>query len=122
MTKKPGLTWQTGLINKIWDKRYKLWKMRNEDVHGKDMTSKALAEKREDKRQLEEIYEMKNHIEPSAQALLCADIQTHLEQPTWAIQNWLAMYGGSYFAASAKRVKKFAIRGVPSIRNYFNQA
>ena len=120
--KKSGLTWQTGLINKIWDKWYDLWKMRNEDVHGKDMASKALAEKREVKRQLEEIYEMKNHIEPSAQALLCADIRTHLEQPTWAIQNWLAMYGGSYFAASAKRVKKLAIRGVPSIRNYFNQA
>ena len=35
--KKSGLTWQTGLINMIWDKWYELWKMRNSNVHGKDM-------------------------------------------------------------------------------------
>ena len=77
---------------------------------------------KEVKRQLIEIYAMKNQIEPSARGLLCTDIRTHLEQPTWVIQNWLTMYGGSYFTASAKRVTQLAIRGVPSIRNYFNKA
>jgi hypothetical protein len=84
------------------------------------MASKAVAEKREVKRRLVEIYAMKNHIEPSAQALLCADIRTHLEQPTWVIQNWLTMYGSSYFKASAKKVTTLAIRGVPSIRSFFH--
>ena len=114
-----GLKWQIGLINVLWEKWYELWKLRNEDVHGKDMASKAVAEKREVKRRLVEIYAMKNHIEPSAQALLCADIRTHLEQPTWVIQNWLTMYGSSYFKASAKKVTTLAIRGVPSIRSFF---
>jgi hypothetical protein len=51
-----------------------------------------------------EIYALKNSIEPSARALLCTDIRTHLEQPTWVIQNWLTIYGSSYFQASAKKV------------------
>ena len=101
---KSGLKWQTGLINLLWDKWYELWKMRNEDVHGKDMATKATAEKREVKRRLMEIYALKNKMEPSARALLCADIRIHLEQPTWVIKNWLSMYGGSFFNASAKKV------------------
>jgi Reverse transcriptase (RNA-dependent DNA polymerase) len=117
--KKSGLTWQTGLINLIWEKWYDLWKMRNEDVHGKDMASRAQAEKREVKRQLNEIYDMRNQMEPSARELLCADIRLHLEQPTWQIQNWLQMHGISYFRASVKTATKRAITGVPSIRQFF---
>jgi hypothetical protein len=49
-TKKSGFTWQTGLINKIWNKWYELWKRRNEDVLGRDQASQAIAEKREVKR------------------------------------------------------------------------
>ena len=118
--KQTGFSWQTGLINTIWDKWHILWKSRNEDVHGKDLASKALAEKQEVKRRLVEIYSIQNQLQPSVRALLCDDIRTHLEQPTWVIQNWLTMYSGSYFVASAKRVTKLAIRGVPSIRTYFN--
>jgi hypothetical protein len=97
---------------------YALWKSRNEDVHRKDLASKVAAAKHEVTRRLREIYALKNHIEPSARALLCADLQTHLEQPTWVIQNWLAMYGGSYFTASAKTVATRAIQGVPSPIQY----
>ena len=119
---KSGLTWQVGLINLIWDKWHELWKIRNADVHGKDLVGKAAAEKREVTRKLKAIYALKNHVEPSARALLCADIRLHLEQPTWVIQNWLTMYGGSYFATSAKKVTTLAIRGVPSIRLFFRPA
>ena len=102
--KKSGLTWQKGLINMIWDKWYELWKMRNSDVHRQDMAGKAAAAKRNVTRRLMEIYALKNSIEPRARALLCADIRTHLEHPTWIIQNWLTIYGSSYFQASAKKV------------------
>ena len=90
-------------------------------MHGRDMASRAAAEKREVKRRLMEIYAMENHMEPIARAWLCQDIQTHLEQTTWVTQNWLTVYGSSYFRASAKKVTTLAIQGVPSIRNYFHQ-
>ena len=73
-------------------------------------------------RSLTEIYALKNYIEQSARALLCADIRTHLEQLTWVIQNWLTIHGSSYFQASAKKVTTRAIQGVPSIRQYFHPA
>jgi hypothetical protein len=110
---KLDLTWQIGLIKLLWDKWQELWKRRNEDVHRKGMASKAAAEKRDVKRQLLEIYALKNHIEPSARALLCCDLPTHLEQPTWVIQNWLKMCGSYYVRASAKKVTTVAIQGVP---------
>ncbi len=119
---KLGLTWQIGLIKLLWDKSQELWKWRNEDVHGKDMVSKAAAEKRDVKRQLLEIYALKNHIEPSARALSCCDLPSHLEQPTWVIQNWLKMYGSYCFRASGKKLTTLAIQGVPSIRNFFHPA
>ncbi len=55
MMKKLGLTWQTGLINKIWNKWYELWKRQIKDVHGRDQASQAIAVKREVKGQLIEI-------------------------------------------------------------------
>ena len=77
--KKSGLIWQTGLITLLWEQWYIVWKIRNEDVHGKDMSSRAAAEKKEVTRQLGEIYDLSNQMEPSARALLCADIRAHLE-------------------------------------------
>jgi hypothetical protein len=79
------------------------------------MASKAATEKRDVKRRLlETSCALKNqHIEPSARALLCCDIRTHLEQPTcWVIQNWLTMNENSYFRASGKKVTTLAIQGV----------
>jgi hypothetical protein len=77
--KKTGLKWQNGLINLIWDQWYVLWKIRNADIHGHDTTTQAIAERREATQQLAAIYEMREHLEPSAQELLCTDLQTHLE-------------------------------------------
>ncbi len=64
------------------------------------------------------IYAQRNHMEPSVQALLDPDIQTHLEQPTWVIQNWLAIQG-PVFMTSIRAVKAKAIQNVRSIRSYF---
>ena len=72
--KKSGLIWQTGLISLLWEQWYIVWKIRNEDVHGKDMSSRAAAEKKEVTRQLGEIYDLSNQMEPSARTLLCAGI------------------------------------------------
>jgi hypothetical protein len=57
-------------------------------------------------------------MEPSAQSLLCADIQAHLQQPTWVVKNWLTIYS-PVIRASIIRARIQATRGVRSIRSYF---
>jgi hypothetical protein len=110
--------WQVAIITTLWENWYVLWKMRNADVHGADEASRIRAEKREVARKLSMIYAQRNHMEPSVQALLYPDIQTHLEQPTWVIQNWLAIQG-PVFMTSIRAVKAKAIQNVRSIRSYF---
>jgi hypothetical protein len=113
-----GHKWQIAIITVIWEEWHDLWKMRNGDVHGIDTATKAIAEKRDVSRRLTMIYEKRNHMEPSAQALLCPDIRTHLEQPPWVIQNWITI-NGPVFIASIRNVKAKAIQNVRSIRTYF---
>ncbi len=106
------------IITVIWEQWYVLWKLWNEAVHGKDAAARATAEKREASRRLTVIYDQRNHMEPSAQSLLCPDIRHHLEQPTWVIQNWITI-NGPVFTNSLRNVKTKAIQNVRSIRTYF---
>ena len=69
----------------FWEHWYDLWKLQNADAHGKDDTTRARAEKREVARRLALVYAQQNHMEPSAQASLHPEIETHLEQFTWVI-------------------------------------
>jgi hypothetical protein len=98
-----------------------LWIQRNADVHGKDEATRLIAEKREMTRKLAWIYDQRNHMEPSAQALLFPDIRTHLEQPSWVIQTWLTIKGPT-FIQSLRDVKAKAIQNVRSIREYYAPA
>ena len=116
--KKTGKKWQTALTHEIWENWFELWKLRNSGVHGRDAATKAAAERRDLSRQLVEIYDMQNHMKPSAQALLCTSIREHLEKPPSVIQKWISIYA-PVFRTSVKRVKKNAKQGVRSIRTYF---
>ena len=95
--------------------------MRNQDVHGKDATTIAQAEARDVQRSLEVIYSKRMHMEPSAQALLCHDIRTHMRRPTWVTHNWINIHA-PLFTASIQRARRLAIQGVRSIRTYFGPA
>jgi exonuclease III len=116
--KNTGQQWQVAIITVLWEEWHDLWKMRNSDVHGKDEATRAIAENREVSRRLSMIYDQRHHMEPSAQSLLFPDIQTHLEQPMWVIQNWITI-NGPVFVASLRTVKTKAIQHVRSIRSYF---
>jgi hypothetical protein len=93
-----------------------VWVLRNQAVHGKDVASRAIAEKREVARSLALIYDQRHHMEPSMQDLLHSDIATHLEESTSVIKNWIAIRGPG-FAESLKIVKRKAIQNVRSIRS-----
>jgi hypothetical protein len=115
--KLTGDRWQTKLILFFWEQWRGVWKLRNESLHGKDTAARVAAEAKEVKRRLEEIYDLRAQMEPSAQELLCQDIHQHLEKPTWATTNWLQIHA-PLFHASVRRVKARAIQGVRNIRMY----
>ena len=117
-TKITGTQWQTKLILHIWEQWRGVWKLQNESLHWKDTTRRATAEAKEIKRRLEEIYDLRGHMEPSAQALLCGGIQQHLQKPLWMAHNWFQI-PVPLFQASMRRVKARAIQGVRNIRTYF---
>jgi exonuclease III len=116
--KLTGQGWQVKIITTIWTNWRTLWKQRNHDVFGHDAATVALAERKEVRRRLTQIYDQKFQMEPSAQSLLCADIQAHLQQPTWVVKNWLTIYS-PVIRASIIRARIQATRGVRSIRSYF---
>ena len=107
-TKSSGQKWQVAIITAIWEQWYLVWRLRNDDVHGKDVAARALAEKREiqSSRRLTAIYDQRNHMEPSAQFLLFSEIQHHLEQPPWVIQNWITINGPVFMATGSLRTVK----------------
>jgi hypothetical protein len=116
-----GHKWQIAIITVIWEAWYDLWIMRNADVHGEDEATRAVAAKREVTRKLALIYDQRQHMEPSTQALLFPDIRTHLEPLSWVIQTWLTIKGPT-FMQSLRNVKAKALQNVRSIREYYAPA
>ncbi|KAI2489505.1 hypothetical protein MHU86_25082 [Fragilaria crotonensis] len=113
---------QVTFIMVIWKEWHKLWIQRNADVHGKDEATRAInKEKQEMTRKLKWIYDQRNNMERSAQALLFPDVRTHLEQPSWVIQTWLTINGPT-FIQSLHSGKAKAIQNVRSIREYYAPA
>jgi hypothetical protein len=113
-----GDGWQICIITLLWKHWRVLWKQRNNDVHGHDASASVQAEKRDVKRQLEQIYKARSQLEPSVQSLLHRDIHQHLQQPSWVVKNWLNI-NTPLFQTSIRRARKNATRGMRSIRTYF---
>jgi hypothetical protein len=113
-----GERWQIQLIALIWTQWMKLWKLRNEELHGRDKVAQMSAERREVERELRAAYDNKHQYEPRVQELLCRDIADQLQRPTWVTKNWLTV-NAQVFRESMQRTRNKAIAGVRSIRSYF---
>jgi hypothetical protein len=113
-----GNGWQVKIITAMWKNWRTLWLQRNQDVFGHDSATSLSAETKEVKRRLVQIYDQRSLMEPSAQSLLCADIEAHSQQPTWVVKNWL-LINAPVLQASILRARTNATRGVRSIRSYF---
>ena len=113
-----GSRWQVAIIGTIWTQWYKVWVLRNSDVHGADSTHQAIIDRHDALRTLRRLYELKEHVEPSVRTLLMEDIRHHEVKSTWHIKNWIAI-NEPILRASFRRAKKKAIAGMLSIRHYF---
>ena len=119
MKRLSGQRWQTAIIGAIWEQWYLVWAIRNEDLHGATESAKSRAIAAEVRRDLSDLYDRRNQMEPNVQELLFDTLEEHLEQPTWVTKNWLSMNSTS-MRASIKRATKKAITGVRSLRQYFS--
>ena len=116
--RRTGTMWQKQLILLIWELWFELWKLRNDQIHGTTAETRAQADRRDMERQLTAIYASRNLLEPRVQDLLAPDLESHLQRPVNVTRNWLAVTG-PVVRDSMRRVKRVALRGVRSIRSYF---
>jgi exonuclease III len=113
-----GTGWTAKLIDIVWESWWKLWEIRNQKVHG--VTQAQQQQKQHEKviAELCEIYENRNNYEPRVQDMLFETVEEHSQHSYRDVHNWLAV-NRKIFQQSATEVQRRAIRGVRSIRMYF---
>jgi exonuclease III len=116
--KRTGMRWQTRFILKIWEQWDDRWSDRNKTLHGQDATTRNQALRRETQRQLDGIYQQRQMMEPQVQALLLDSPEDHVQQSVTTTRNWIST-NRRLFRQSVRRVKASALRGVRSLRTYF---
>ena len=119
MKRLTGQRWQTTIIGVLWEQWYLVWALRNGELHGATETAKSRAITTEVHRELRDLYDQRNQMEPNVQELLFETLEEHYEQPTWVTWNWLSM-NSTTMQASIKRARRRAITGVQSLRKYFS--
>jgi hypothetical protein len=115
---KNGSQWQVKLIVLMWDQWRLLWSLRNSDVHGKDSESRVRAARAAMARDLQEVYDQRQHLEPQVASLLQEQEHEHLRRPVSTTRNWLAV-NLRIIRRSVRRVKQRSARGMQSLRTYF---
>ena len=114
-----GARWQQQLIITIWEEWYRLWAVRNGEVHGTTSATREHTQRREVDRQLTDIHASRNFNEPEVLGLLEVEQEVHMQRPTHVTQNWLAK-AGPVIWRSVRRVKKASLQqGVRALRSYF---
>jgi hypothetical protein len=114
-----GQSWQVKLIQRIWEKWFDLWKLRNQAQHGHDDKTRHEAEQQDISRTLADIYNNRHLYETSVQRLLLSTEVKHRQAPHWVNRNWIAT-NQRIFIDSMRKVQTMAIKGVRSIRTYFH--
>jgi hypothetical protein len=82
MKRLTGQQWQTVIIGTIWDQWYLVWRLRNGDLHGATELARLRAITTEVHRDLRDLYDQCNQMEPNVQELLFDTLEEHLKQPT----------------------------------------
>jgi hypothetical protein len=116
--KQTGLRWQQKFIQEIWTQWTQLWKIRNDLVHGSSTKTQEDALRNQTTREVSQIYDHRDQLEPQTRQLLFSEVNGHLQRPSWVTRNWLII-NASIFKETLSGVKKRAVAGVRSIRSYF---
>jgi hypothetical protein len=97
---KNAVTWATDIIRTIFSQWLDLWKLRNEDRHGHDYTSKRAAERSQAIREMEQLYEFQGRILPEDNWIFHTPIEQQKTKSTYVLRAFLSNYtplvNGSY--------------------------
>jgi hypothetical protein len=84
--------WQTQLIRTIWTSMIALWKLRNDDRHGRDAETKEKARHEVLTNELRDLYRNSNQYPVEVQNLLRPSFEAHSEDKSSQIEDWLDAY------------------------------
>jgi hypothetical protein len=93
-SKTNGTTWTTNLPSKMLDEWLSLWKLMNEDRHGKDRVAQTKARAEEVRREVEFLYKQADQA-PTAKVdqIYKNNLETQLEKTTAEPIGWLSNWG-----------------------------
>jgi hypothetical protein len=115
---KSGVLWTTAVITVLWKHFEIVWKIRNDVIHGHDVSTRNQIQRTKAHNQVKRIYNQRDNFLPRDRNFLFEDIADHLVMPTIALLNWLATYK-PLFKDSIKKAKKHALDRVKAIATYF---
>ena len=84
--------WQAHLVRTIWTGMIALWKIRNDDRHGRDAETKEKARHEVLTNELRILYDNREHYPPSVQNLLRPTFDEHCGDKSYKINDWLNVY------------------------------
>jgi hypothetical protein len=84
--------WQTQLIRTIWTSMIALWKLRNDDRHGRDAETKELARHEVLTNELRGFYINRDQYPATTRNLLRPSFEVHCQDKASLLEDWLDAY------------------------------
>lgn len=99
-----GKSWVLGVGRLLLDQWLLLWKLRNEERHGKDMQEQNRIRQQIVTSELMELYTYKNKVCPADRSLFHDSVEDHLSQHTSldVIEDWISVYKEAIKASAAQ--------------------
>jgi len=91
-SKRTGATWAVNVIAALFQQWLSLWKLRNEDRHGRDSTSRAEASRRQAIREIELLYNKYDQVLPSYRWILEEPLEEKLNWTTNLMRAWISNF------------------------------
>ena len=90
-SKRNGTTWATNLASAMLNEWLALWKIRNEDRHGRDKTTQTRVRAEQIRREVELLYEQADQAPPNySNHIYRHDLETQLDKTTAELIGWLS--------------------------------
>jgi hypothetical protein len=89
---KNATTWATEVISTIFTQWLNLWKLPNEDCHGRDNKSQKEAERKQTNMELEQLYEYQSKIMQSDERIFQMNLEEQKQKPTYTMRAFIQNY------------------------------
>ena len=115
---RDGPSWSRKILRHIFSHWNILWDMRNTDLHGKDVSTKAKSSKDQAVRELTHLYTFRTLVLQRDKDVFHTTLESHKSQPTRTIRQWINTYQ-PLILKSAKDAKDNSLLHVRPITTYF---